>query len=85
MAAVVLGWGAALLRVHVQIFPGVVVWSFGRYTFVAMVPSMLMFVTGLRELLPPSLRGRGLAIITCFLCAFALAALFFLHSAYRFG
>lgn len=73
--AVTLGWGAALVRVHSQPFPGAMFWSFGRYTFVAIVPSLLAFVVGLRAILPASLRAQGLAGAVAFLALFALAAL----------
>jgi Predicted membrane protein (DUF2142) len=76
LIAVALGWGAAMLRVHSQPIPGAFVWSFGRYTFVAIVPSLLLFTVGVRELLPAPLRGQGSAGVVCFLLLFALAALF---------
>jgi hypothetical protein len=51
-------------------------WSFGRYTFVALLPSLLVLLVGLRELLPQPLRAQGLAGILSFLLIFAFAALF---------
>jgi hypothetical protein len=76
LIAVALGWGAAMLRVHSQPIPGAFIWSFGRYTFVAIVPSLLLFSVGVRELLPEPLRGQGSVGVVCFLALFALAALF---------
>jgi hypothetical protein len=76
LTAVVLGWGAALLRVHNQPFPGVLFWSFGRYTFVAMLPSMIVFIVGLREIFPRPLCNQGLLGVFGFLIVFALVALF---------
>ncbi len=73
--AVVLGWGTALLRVHNQPFPGAMFWSFGRYTFVAMVPSLLFFIVGVRALLPQPLRAQGTAAVLGFLTVLALVAL----------
>jgi hypothetical protein len=74
--AVLLGWGAAMLRVHSQPFPGVMFWSFGRYTFVAAVPGMLVLIAGLYWLFPRRLRGQGLLGVLIFLLIYALAALF---------
>ena len=73
--AVLLGWGVALLRVHNQPFPGTMFWSFGRYTFVAIVPSLLLFIAGFRALFPPSLRNQATAAQIGFLAVFALVAL----------
>ena len=65
--AVALGWGAALLRVHSQPFPGAMFWSFGRYTFVAMLPSLVFFVAGFRALFPAVLRDQATAAQLAFL------------------
>ena len=73
--AVIIGWGTALLRVHIQPFPGAMFWSFGRYTFVALLPSLLLFVAGFRAALPHALRGQGVAALLAFLGIFALIAL----------
>ncbi|MEP7190028.1 MAG: DUF2142 domain-containing protein, partial [Roseiflexaceae bacterium] len=82
LLAVGLGWGAALLRVHSQPFPGTMFWSFGRYTFVAILPSLLVFSAGLRALMPPALRSQGLAGIIGFLILYAISALLALLRAY---
>ena len=74
--AVLLGWGAAMLRVHSQPFPGVMFWSFGRYTFVAAVPGMLVLIAGLYWLFTRRLRGQGVLGVLAFLLIYALAALF---------
>ncbi|KAB8141917.1 hypothetical protein F8S13_17450 [Chloroflexia bacterium SDU3-3] len=74
-AAVALGWGVALLRVHSQPFPGTMFWSFGRYTLVAALPSACVLVLGLRAALPARLRGQATAAQLGFLALFALAAL----------
>jgi hypothetical protein len=50
-------------------------WSFGRYTFVAMVPSLLFFIVGVRALLPQPLRAQGTAAVLGFLTVLALVAL----------
>lgn len=77
--AVALGWGVALLRVHNQPFPGSMFWSFGRYTFVAMLPGLAIFVAGFRAALPPVLRDQGMAAQLVFLLVFAgIAASVFL-------
>ncbi|HEU5103978.1 MAG TPA: DUF2142 domain-containing protein [Roseiflexaceae bacterium] len=73
--AIVLGWGAALLRVHSQPFAGVMFWSFGRYAFVALIPSLLVFCAGLRACMPARLRAQGLAGILSFLVLYAVVAL----------
>lgn len=83
LLAIILGWGGALLRVHSQPFPGVMFWSFGRYAFVALLPSLLMFVAGLRALLPRELRVQGLAGVMGFLLLYALVALLSTIGAYR--
>jgi hypothetical protein len=82
LLAVAFGWGAALLRVHSQPFPGVMFWSFGRYTFVAILPSLLVFSAGLRALMPTNLRAQGLAGIVGFLMLYAISALLALLRAY---
>lgn len=74
LAAVGIGWGMALLRVHSQPFPGAMFWSFGRYTFVAIVPSLLVFTAGMRALFPERLRVQGLAGVVGFLLIFAVVA-----------
>lgn len=79
---VIMGWGMAMLRVHSQPFPGVMFWSFGRYAFVALLPSLLVFVAGLRALLPKELRLQGLIGVISFLLIYALAALLGTMSAY---
>lgn len=73
--AVVLGWGVALARVHNQPFPGVMFWSFGRYTFVAMLPSLLFFVAGFRAIFPASLRNQATAAQLGLLAVFGLVAI----------
>ena len=83
LLAVALGWGAALLRVHSQPFPGVMFWSFGRYAFVAILPSLLLFSAGLRALLPARLRVQGLVGVIGFLAIYAVAALLSLGLYYR--
>lgn len=82
LLAVALGWGAALLRVHSQPFPGEMFWSFGRYAFVAILPSLLVFCAGLCALLPAQLRAQGLAGIIGFLMIYAVSALLALLRAY---
>ncbi|MEO7912758.1 MAG: hypothetical protein ABIV47_24170 [Roseiflexaceae bacterium] len=82
LLAVALGWGAALLRVHSQPFPGVMFWSFGRYAFVAILPSLLVFSAGLRALMPARLRVQGLVGIIGFLMLYAISALLALLQAY---
>jgi hypothetical protein len=82
LLAVALGWGAALLRVHSQPFPGEMFWSFGRYAFVAILPSLLVFCAGLREMMPASLRTQGLVGIIGFLLIYAAGALLALLGAY---
>ena len=82
LLAVALGWGAALLRVHSQPFPGTMFWSFGRYAFVAILPSLLVFSAGLRALMPTRLRAQGLAGIIGFLMLYAISALLALLRAY---
>jgi hypothetical protein len=81
LLAVGLGWGAALLRVHSQPFPGTMFWSFGRYAFVAILPSLLVFSAGLQALMPPRLRSQGLAGIIGFLMLYAASALLALSRA----
>jgi hypothetical protein len=82
LLAVALGWGAALLRVHSQPFPGEMFWSFGRYAFVAILPSLLVFSAGLRALMPTRLRVQGLVGIIGFLMIYAISALLALLHAY---
>ncbi|MFD3167130.1 hypothetical protein [Herpetosiphon sp. NSE202] len=73
--AVGLGWAMAFLRVHLQPIQGAFIWSFGRYTFVAVVPSLIILVVGLRSLFPPHLRRQGLVGMSVFLGLFASMAL----------
>ena len=82
LLAIALGWGAALLRVHSQPFPGTMFWSFGRYAFVAILPSLLVFSAGLGALMPMRLRAQGLAGIIGFLMIYAISALLALLHAY---
>lgn len=76
LAAVAIAWGAALLRVHSQPFGGAMFWSFGRYAFVGMLPSLLVFIVGLGRLVPPSFRNSVLSAVLAFLLIMALVALF---------
>ncbi len=73
--AVGLGWSMAFLRVHLQPIQGAFIWSFGRYTFVAVVPSVIILVVGLGSLLPPHLRRQGLVGLSVFIGLFASMAL----------
>jgi hypothetical protein len=57
-------------------------WSFGRYTFVAILPSLLVFSAGLRALMPARLRAQGLVGIVGFLMIYAISALLALVNAY---
>ena len=57
-------------------------WSFGRYAFVAILPSLLVFSAGLAALMPAKLRAQGLAGIVGFLMLYAISALLALLRAY---
>jgi hypothetical protein len=50
-------------------------WSFGRYTFVAAAPGMLVLIAGLYWLFPRRLRGQGVLGVLAFMLIYALAAL----------
>lgn len=76
LAALLISWGAALLRVHSQPFGGAMFWSFGRYAFVGMLPSLLFFLIGLDRLVPHSYRNSILSAVLAFLVIMALFALF---------
>ena len=75
LIAVGLGWGMALLHVHLQPIPGAFVWSFGRYTFVAIIPSVILFVVGLETMLPQPLRRQGITGVLLFILVFDIATL----------
>lgn len=76
LAALLIAWGAALLRVHSQPFGGAMFWSFGRYAFVGMLPSLLFFLIGLGQLASRAYRNSVLSAVLAFLLIMALFALF---------
>ena len=74
LSLTVIVWVVATLRVHLQPVPGVLIWSFGRYTYAAALPALIVLGAGLHTLLPPSLRLQGLVAFAVFLAIFALVA-----------
>ncbi len=75
LSMTVVVWAVATVRVHLQPVPGVLIWSFGRYTYAAVLPALIVFGAGLHALLPRTLRVQTLVAVGVFLAIYAGAAL----------
>lgn len=72
LAFVVGVWALAMIRVTLQPIPGVVIWSFGRYTYPAVLPGLAVLAIGLATILPKHLRLQGLVGVGLFFVVYAL-------------
>jgi len=68
-------WAVATLRVHLQPVPGVLIWSFGRYTYAAVLPTLIVLGAGVHAVMPRTLRIQGLVAVGTFLAIYAIASL----------
>jgi hypothetical protein len=68
-------WVIAVARVALQPVPGLLIWSFGRYTYPAVLPALALLMVGCAAILPLPLRRQGLVGVTVFLAVYALAVL----------
>lgn len=68
-------WVAAVGRVLLQPVPGRLILGFGRYTFPAVLPSLIVFSVGLQQLVPATLRRQVLVGAGGFLMIYTVVAL----------
>jgi hypothetical protein len=75
LATVLITWAIALARVALQPVPGVLILGFGRYTYPALLPALIVFTVGSAMIFPASLRRQGLVGLSFFLTTYAFVAL----------
>lgn len=69
-------WAVAVGRVLLQPVPGRLILGFGRYTFPAVLPSLIVFSVGLQHLVPAPLRRQVVVGTGGFLAIYTVVALF---------
>lgn len=71
LALALLAWIIAVGRVLMQPVPGLLILGFGRYTYPAVIPSLVVFCVGLTQLVPAKLRHQGMVGVAAFLGLYA--------------